>query len=895
MATRWAAGVLVGVLLVGVARAPAAPAVPAKPVETAIPAQPVAEEVPGHVWDLPPDAMQTLNLTGLQLRILGQAFHQYAYETPPPPAPDATFGVKVGPSVPGGLYRMGTGGDLPARLVVTVRSTGTPSAVRLRYVVQDFYGRKVASGPLPPVYPDKFGMATADMVLKGLSAFGYYHVLVMATRGQQHVTGSCGVALVQPLPEGPAPQSPFGLAAPPGTMADDVPAICRRLGVRHLAFDWTGDEEALEAVIKAGLVPAAIVPFAIPEPSADALRSTASEAIARHVKAVGDWQIGRRPVFGTEALAESVASYRQVISGLTTAVRRRETPARLWVAATPAVLADLLTEGPVLAGADGVSLYVDAAAEEANLRSGAYRRSLDYGIQMARRLGIDRAVVGGTGDDPSAHSPQRRAWKLVTRHAVSLAAGAERVYVSWGRGLPTPVSSAAAYAWMTHLLDGAGYEGDVWEAVPLIHAHLFSGPERRVAVVWSWVGARPGAPDRGLLVFDDGIGLEALDVAGQPAGMWKGKRLIVPFGEAPVYLVSGELTVGRMRDRLRKARMLGVAPATVRVESIIRGRMPGRVNVTLWIRSHRPHKLDGVAGLLLPEGWRARQTKRRFSLEPGQGREVTFECDVPADAGSGPYPMEAVASFDGQYVRCQQRVWRAQAVERTIEVGYGLADWEGIDPVVVEDGDVWAEVRTAWDKAFFYVSAAVRRKRATFKAGTHAYQGDAIQLAWGLSKRADDGFGQGTTGSGLPAGAFRDTDHLMALTFGAEGATVVRLRGPRVVLRTHWPGNQDAWYGPVEGAVADIARDRGIGYTVFEAAIPMKDLAPLKGERGRIFRFGFRVGNGEARPLEWSRAAGVPDYLANPCSFLPTSMADGLPCQTWWAMVGTRPGGPPQE
>jgi hypothetical protein len=235
-------------------------------------------------------------------------------------------------------------------------------------------------------------------------------------------------------------------------------------------------------------------------------------------------------------------------------------------------------------------------------------------------------------------------------------------------------------------------------------------------------------------------------------------------------------------------------------------------------------------------------------------------------------------------------VWPAQTVERTIEVGYGLADWEGIEPVVLEDavGDVWAEVRTAWDKEFFYFSAAVRRKRATFKAGTHAFGGDAVQLAWGLSRRADDDFGHKAKDLALPAGAFRDTDHLMALTFGRDGAAVVRLRAPRVALRTHWPGNQDGWYGPVQGAVADIARDQAIGYTLFEAAIPMKELAPLKGARGRIFRFGFRIGNGDGRPLEWSRTAGVPDYLANPCSFLPASLADGLPCQTWWGMTGRK-------
>jgi hypothetical protein len=68
----------------------------------------------------------------------------------------------------------------------------------------------------------------------------------------------------------------------------------------------------------------------------------------------------------------------------------------------------------------------------------------------------------------------------------------------------------------------------------------------------------------------------------------------------------------------------------------------------------------------------------------------------------------------------------------------------------------------------------------------------------------------------------------------------------------------------------------------------MKELAPLEGGRDRLYRFAFRVGDGSNPPLDWAREAGVPDYLANPASFLPVSEAS-LPCQTYWVMVGPRP------
>jgi hypothetical protein len=501
-------------------------------------------------------------------------------------------------------------------------------------------------------------------------------------------------------------------------------------------------------------------------------------------------------------------------------------------------------------------------------------------------MGVDRAAVV-TAADEAGFSPQRRAWTLVARHMAALEAGAERVFARWEAGLPAPRSSAAAYAWMTHTLGGTRYEGDAWADVPLLEAHLFDAPDRRVAVVCSAVGADAGEGDRGVLVFDDGLGLQATDVVGHPVGIWKGERLIVPLSRAPVYLVTVDLSAGQLRERLRKADIVGPAAATVRIESLLRGQVPGKTRITLWIQSHRPRKVSGRAGLLLPDGWKAREAKRRFDLEAGAATEVSFDCEAPPEAGPPPYPVEAVVSLDEEFVRHRQTVWVAQTPRRTVEVGFGLADWDGIRPVVIEapGGEVWAEVRTAWDDDFFYVSASVRRERPTFKGGRFVFEGDAVQLAWGADGRADDDFGHPARGWAVPEGAFRDTDHLMALAFGADGARVIRLRRPHAMLRAHMPGNLDPWYGPVEGAEVDISRDQAIGHTVFEAAIPWTELAPLKGARDRLLRFGVRVGNGDGPPLSWARAAGVPGFLANPCSFLPLSEST-LPCQTWWGMVG---------
>lgn len=908
-----------------------------------------AEPPPKAAEPAPPDDLRSLNLTDLQRRVLEQVFHRHPFEAPPVPRPGAAFSVKVEPRVAGGLYRFGPEGDLPARLAVTAVVAGRPVAVRLRYYVEDFYGRKVAEGMLPEVLFDAAGMAAADLVLKEVSAFGYYHVIVTgmldppdAGGVPQTATGACGLAVVHAPGEGPDPGGPFGLAAPRAGNMDGLPEVCRRLGVAHLSFywddgravalhaapgksareRWNEGESALKPVLDAGIAATGLV-LIEPRyefPSPPVLVQAQAEAVKHYADRVRDWHIapafgaaslwgaggfgaasaGGSPAFGSsvrphaEVTAQAVSAYRESVRGLISAVRREEAPVTLAVAATPADLVNILTEGPVLAGADAVSLCVDAEAAAPNLRSGAYRRTIDYALQVARRAGVKGLVVGETGDDPDIQTPQQQAWKLVTRHVLALAAGAGRVYAAYGRGVPEPLPSAAAYAWMTHLLSGAAYQESAWGDLPLAHAHVFSGPERRVAVVWSWAGDDPDVPDRGALVFDDGSRLDAYDVVGHRVGIWKGERLIVPLGEAPVYIVSAELKAGEMSDRLRRARIFGVAPATLWVRQVAPADGAGRMRATLWVQNQRPHRAEVMAGFLLPPGWKSRPTKQQFGLDGGQAREVLFEFDAAAsDASPRPYALQMAATVDDELARREQRVWPTVIPERTIEVGYGLGDWAGIEPVVLSSatGDVRAEVCAAWDARFFYFAAAVRRDRARFRGGPLPTDGDAVQLAWGLADRADDDFGARGRDRAFPSGAMRDTDHLVAVTFGEGGAQVIRLRQPRVALRDRVPGNLDSWFGPVEDAAADISRDAASGVTIFEAAVPIAALAPLRGERGRRLRFGFRIGDAGRPPLEWAREAAVPDFLAGPGSFLPMSYGGGLPCQALWTLTGPAPDG----
>jgi hypothetical protein len=888
----WAVGfgmTLAGLVLVwgGVQAAPA-------PVAGTGPAAASPAAVPATEAE-PPDDLRVLRLTDAQRKILDRTFQRHPFENPPPPKDDAEIGVKVEPTVPGGLYRMGPGGDLPVRVAVTVRVVGGPAKVALRYSVEDFYGRKAGEGVLPAAFTDAGGMVATELVLKDLASFGYYHVVVTAAADDRLAMGSGGLAVVHPRAETGDAAEPFGLTAPPGRVSADLVEAARRLGAAHVAFPTAfgpaAGPESAEHFLALGtfndrLAPGTTLAAA---PGTEAGRLSAQLGISGYQFLRGSRLPSRA---AGAAYAKAAAEYRFNVKDVLLAAEAEKAP--MFVAADLEGLVDILTEGPVLKGAEGLGLCLDAGAGAPNLRSGAFRRSVDYARQIAGKMGIKHLYVTETGESSAAFSPQQQAWKLVTRHVLALAAGAERVYVAAGCGVPAPLPSAAAYAWMTHHLRAARYAGAVWPDVPLLEGHVFAGGGRSVAVAWSWVGEDPAAPDRGALVLENGARLEVCDVVGNPVGIWKGERLIVPLGEAPVYLSSAELSADQLRDRLRGAKILGLAPATAWLRSLTPGSSPDRLTATLWVQSHRPQGCDAVAGIKAPDGWKVRPDRERFSLGSGQAKELTFDLEriAPAPgeaAASAPAPELATALLLGEeWMRRTQVPLLTQTPERTVDVGYGLEDWKGIEPVRVanETGAVRAEVRTAWDAKFFYFAAAVYRDRDSYIRGRTAADGDAIQLAWGLDDRADDDFGNRGRERAFPAGAFRDTDHLMAITFGKDGPQVLRLRGPHILLRDHVAGNQDSWFGPVEGAAADISRDLDGKVTLYEAAIPLKALAPLKAERGRTFRFSFRIGDAARAPLEGARAAGVPDFLAGPGSFLPLSSLEGLPCQMTWKFTG---------
>jgi hypothetical protein len=90
---------------------------------------------------------------------------------------------------------------------------------------------------------------------------------------------------------------------------------------------------------------------------------------------------------------------------------------------------------------------------------------------------------------------------------------------------------------------------------------------------------------------------------------------------------------------------------------------------------------------------------------------------------------------------------------------------------------------------------------------------------------------------------------------------------------------------PVPGGKVKITRDESQKLTIYEIAIPRRELALFDPQAGRC-RFGFILYNCEQAAggsMNWSDAAGVFDYWRSSGSYPPTWI-QALPCQTFFGI-----------
>ena len=452
----------------------------------------------------------------------------------------------------------------------------------------------------------------------------------------------------------------------------------------------------------------------------------------------------------------------------------------------------------------------------------------------------------------------------------------------------------------------------------------------KVAVVWSHTGPSNAAPDaEATLTIADASGLKAYDCTGRPIAP-AGGRLTVPLSEYPVYVTSDALSVCQLRERIARARIEGATPLSLYALSLGR---PADVRQTLSVRVENQLNRPVAGTLALDVAGCDASSVVEFTIPAARLLEIPIGWPSAKPSPQNEYAATLTAKTDAGTVVRKQIVAVARFVRKTVSVDGDLADWAGATAVLVDsdrlgsDIDVTqyllnphldrptgtpdakrvvARVFTAYDDANVYLAAEVHEDSLACPAGqpvvkgsvtlpyrtampdglTHIrHAGDALMFAFGFRDRVPR-WGRQMDDPYAWKGHFYDTDYHYAAHVSTEGDQLMRQWGPDTGRRIAYQTDKVPGYGPVRGATIKIRRDEAAKVTVYEMAIPRRELAMFDPAKGRC-RFGFVLGNDEklglGGGLEWSAAAGVFDHWYASGSFGP-SWVSQLPCQTFFGI-----------
>ena len=464
----------------------------------------------------------------------------------------------------------------------------------LSYEVVDFYGRKVAGANLGDVVVPQAGAAECKTVLTGLTQAGYYEAVARLTlTNKSELTVRQGFALVAPPRPGREAAGRVGCASP---QASAAAAGCKMLyvdqwlaggaGVTNWAErtadrTWTPkfDPAALQArlelfermgftvVGRVGQPPEVWIRSMAPDrASARGLPADAVEyarftaPLVKSFPTITRWDILPDPLdelvgvrAETSSAPATAAALDAYLAAESAAIARVRPDAALWAAGSPPAFNDYLSAGPsrgLLGGLRFIDPTVDATFDR----------------WVAGRAGAKQWTATLPPESGDA-SPQRRAWALVRRAVTVLAAGGD---------LDLPATTTldpaccAVLAPLSAMLDQSRAETAVWPRLPLVKSPVFAAKDRAVAVLWTEAPGDPagGPAERGLVIIPDAATLEAFDCQGQPIGLWRGRSLLVPLGEAPIYVTSRQLSAAALAAKIAPAALQSFTPLAVRAQPL---------------------------------------------------------------------------------------------------------------------------------------------------------------------------------------------------------------------------------------------------------------------------------------------------------------------------------------
>jgi len=366
------------------------------------------------------------------------------------------------------------------------------------------------------------------------------------------------------------------------------------------------------------------------------------------------------------------------------------------------------------------------STDKPSWRAGDQFRSIDFGAQVARRMGLRYYITEGatTYEDKSITKPANtgnnpaNAIKTVQFYVQQALVGAfqgnMQQDISFGPDRPVVNE---AFKVMTGMLEDRPIMADIWPENELLTGAIFAipamvndavrglpraaeigarwtlptAPERQndrtvVACVWSLTGASNEALDtEGKLTIEDAGGIKAMDLFGKEiAG--QGKSLIVPLGASPVWLISDSLDVVTLRQRIASARIEGITPISVYACSLTQP-ADAKQDVRVRLQNQMNVPVEGTVKLLL-DGKEV--TSASFAAPAGKLIDVPVGWPGQSASATGQYAIRLVVdstTVDGRALKSVQKdqlIQSARFAKRTIVCDGDLKDWQGLTPVTLD-------------------------------------------------------------------------------------------------------------------------------------------------------------------------------------------------------------------
>jgi hypothetical protein len=212
-------------------------------------------------------------------------------------------------------------------------------------------------------------------------------------------------------------------------------------------------------------------------------------------------------------------------------------------------------------------------------------------------------------------------------------------------------------------------------------------------VIWSLTGLSKTQLDRqGELMISDTRGLRAFDLTGREILPVEG-RLILPFGEVPVYITSESLSVMELRDRIAGGIIRHVTPVNLYALSLNHS-AEQKQTLSVRMQNQLNRSINGMLTLRIDQS--REQSSAHFAIPAGTLPEVAIEWPGIAVSAENQYPITLTVRLDDDQSQSpaseflpvvrDQSIAVANFTKQTIKVNGPLDDWSGITPVMLIAG-----------------------------------------------------------------------------------------------------------------------------------------------------------------------------------------------------------------